>query len=185
MKLIIEVILLALALCVDTLVVSTSCAFSSKMSYRRGLLMAAVFALFQGAFPFIGALLGEACKEWMDAVDHWVAFALLLFVGGKMIVDALRNAPVQQRLDVSSIGTMCLLGVATSIDAFVVGVGLGLSGDISAVVLDVVVIAAATFLTAILGVFLGRRNVPIPERVASMMAGLVLVGLGVAALFGA
>ena len=97
-------------------------AFSSKMSYRRGLLMAAIFAFFQGGFPLMGALLGGVFKESMESVDHWIAFGLLLLVGGKMIVDALRNAPKESRLDVTRVGTLCLLGVATSIDAFVIGI---------------------------------------------------------------
>lgn len=174
-----EAFLLALALCVDTLVVSTSSAFSSKMSYRRGLLMAAIFAFFQGGFPLMGALLGGVFKESMESVDHWIAFGLLLLVGGKMIVDALRNAPKESRLDVTRVGTLCLLGVATSIDAFVIGIGLGLSGDIAFVLMNVAIIAVMTFLVALLGTFLGKRDVPIPERLASCIAGMVLVGLGV------
>ena len=178
LQLLLETFLLALALCVDTLVVSTSSTFASKMSYRRGVLMAMIFAFFQGAFPLLGALLGGAFREWMAAVDHWVAFGLLSLVGGKMMLDALRGGDEPSRLDVTRFGTMCLLGVATSIDAFVVGIGLGLSGDGLFVAFNVVVIAVVTFIAALLGLFLGRRNVPIPERVTTFVAGLVLVGLG-------
>ncbi len=174
----IEAILLALALCVDTLVVSTTSAFSSKMSYRSGFLMAGIFALFQGGFPFLGALLGGAFQEWMSAIDHWVAFGLLLLVGGKMILDALRGAPKESQMDVTKVGTMCLLGIATSIDAFVVGIGLGLSSSFRHVMLNVIVIGLVTFVTAVLGVFLGKRDVPVPERIASVLAGMVLIGLG-------
>ncbi len=178
LQLLLETFLLALALCVDTLVVSTSSTFASKMSYRRGVLMALVFAFFQGSFPLLGALLGGAFREWMAAVDHWVAFGLLSLVGGKMMLDALRGGDEPSRLDVTRFGTMCLLGVATSIDAFVIGIGLGLSGDGLFVAFNVVVIAVVTFIAALLGLFLGRRNVPIPERVTTFVAGLVLVGLG-------
>ena len=96
-----------------------------------------------------------------------------------MIVVALRNAPNESRFDVTLVGTLCLLGVATSIDAFVIGIGLGLSGDIAFVLMNVAVIAVMTFLVALLGTFLGKRDVPIPERLASCIAGMVLVGLGV------
>lgn len=174
-----EIILLAMALCVDSLVVSTTSAFKSKMSYRHGMLMAMVFALFQGGFPLIGALLGEVFKEVMEAVDHWVAFGLLFIVGGKMIVDALRNAPEDKQLDVSRFAIICLLGVATSIDAFVVGIGLGLGNDMASVLLTVAVIAVMTFLVSMLGVFWGKRKVPVPERAAGVAAGLVLIALGV------
>lgn len=174
----IETLLLALALCVDSLVVSTTSAFKSKMTYRHGVLMAVIFALFQGGFPFLGALLGVAFKDLVASVDHWVAFGLLLFVGGKMIVDALRNAPDDKQLDISKVGVLCLLGVATSIDAFVVGIGLGLDNELPQIVFIVVTIAVVTFLVSMLGVVLGKRNIPIPERIASIVAGLVLIGLG-------
>ena len=83
--------MLSLSLCVDSLVVSTTTAFHSKISFRRGALMAAVFGLCQGAFPLAGALIGDVARAFIEAVDHWVAFGLLLLVGGKMILDAIRN----------------------------------------------------------------------------------------------
>lgn len=174
----IETLLLALALCVDSLVVSTTSAFKSKMTYRHGVFMAVIFALFQGGFPLLGALLGVAFKDLIASVDHWVAFGLLLFVGGKMIVDALRNAPDDKQLDISKVGVLCLLGVATSIDAFVVGIGLGLDNGLPQIIFIVVTIAVVTFIVSMLGVVLGKRNIPVPERIASIVAGLVLIGLG-------
>ena len=175
---IVTAFLLAFALCADTLAVSTASAFSSKMSWRRGILLALVFAVFQGGFPFLGALLGAAFRDLMASLDHWIAFALLLFVGGKMIVDGLRNAPREEQLDVSRLGVLCLLGMATSIDAFVVGIGLGFDYSFLQTVAIAAIIGGVTFLVAILGVFLGKRNVPISGRIANVLAGLVLVGLG-------
>ena len=140
--------------------------------------MASIFALFQGGFPFLGALLGVAFKDLISSVDHWVAFGLLFFVGGKMIFDAVRNAPDDKQLDISKLGVLCLLGIATSIDAFVVGIGLGLDNDISHILIIVAVVALVTFLVSMFGVALGKRNIPIPERFASIVAGLVLIGLG-------
>ncbi|MBQ1409278.1 MAG: manganese efflux pump [Bacteroidales bacterium] len=174
----IESILLALALCVDSLVVSTTSSFRSKMTLRRGVLMAAIFALFQGGFPFLGALLGIAFKGPLEAIDHWVAFFLLLFVGGKMIIDVLRDKPEEEQMDLSKIRVLCLLGVATSIDAFVVGIGLGLDNSLASIVLTVITIGIVTFIVSLVGWFLGSRNIPVPERIATILAGLVLIGLG-------
>ena len=173
-----ESFLLALALCVDSFVVSTTSAFKSKMPYRQGLLLALVLALFQGVFPLLGALLGEAFKEVVAAVDHWIAFGLLLFVGGKMIWDAFHDGDDDTALDVTRFGTMCLLGVATSIDAFVVGIGFGLSCTLGEILVTVLVIFLATFVVSVVGVCLGKRNIPIPEKTATLIAGLVLIGLG-------
>ncbi len=174
-----EALILALALCVDSLVVSTSSAFKSKMSWHRGLLMAVTFGMFQGFFPLLGALLGSAFKTVVEAVDHWVAFGLLLVVGGKMIWDAFHEDGEQDKtLDVTRFGTMCLLGVATSIDAFVVGIGFGLNSTLAETLMTSAVIAVVTFMVSLVGWWLGRRSVPIPEKAATIIAGLVLIGLG-------
>ena len=99
-----------------------------------------------------------------------------------MIVDAVRNVPSDEQFDVSSFGVMCLLGIATSIDAFVVGIGLGLDVGLPQIVLAVVVVGIMTFLVSLFGVFLGKRKVAIPERLAGIIAGVVLVGLGIITL---
>ena len=175
---IVELLLLAMALCVDSLVVSTTCSFKSKMTVRRGILMAVIFAFFQALFPLLGAVLGLAFKDLISAVDHWIAFGLLLLVGGKMIVDALWSKPDDKPLDLSKTGVLCLLGIATSIDAFVVGIGLGLDNSFIEILIAVLVIGVVTFLFSMLGYVLGNRNIPIPEKGASIVAGLVLIGLG-------
>ena len=187
---IIEALLLALALCVDSLVVSTTTTFKSKMPWRQGVLMSVIFGLCQGAFPLMGALIGDVARSFIESVDHWVAFALLAFVGGKMIFsndergamsDEQSAAPKRSSLIThhSSLSTFFLLGVATSIDAFAVGIGLGLDNPISTVLWVVAIIAAVTFVVSMVGVYLGKRNIPVPERTANIIAGVVLIGLGV------
>ena len=73
---------------------------------------------------------------------------------------------------------MFLLGVATSIDAFAVGIGLGLEHTLADVLWTVALIGAMTFGVSLLGVHLGRRSIPVPERAATVAAGLVLIALG-------
>lgn len=180
---IVEALLLALALCVDSLVVSTTTAFKSKMSWRQGILMAVIFGLCQGLFPLMGALVGDVARSFIEAVDHWVAFGLLAFVGGKMIVEGIRGKDEDVSQRTLNVGTMFLLGIATSIDAFAVGIGLGLDNPMSIVLWVVAIIAAVTFLVSLLGVFLGNRRIPVPERAANIIAGVVLIGLGAKILF--
>lgn len=72
-----------------------------------------------------------------------------------------------------------LLGVATSIDAFAVGIGLGLDNPLTTVLWVVTLIGAVTFTVSLVGIYLGKRNIPIPQRTANIIAGLVLLGLGV------
>ena len=178
-----EALLLALALCVDSLVVSTATAFRSKMTYRRGLLMALIFGLCQGVFPLAGALIGDVARSFIESVDHWIAFGLLAFIGGKMILDGVRGEEEENEETSSThrslIYTYFLLGVATSIDAFAVGIGLGLDNPMPTVLWIVALIGGVTVCVSLLGVYLGKRNIPIPERTANIIAGMVLIGLGV------
>jgi putative Mn2+ efflux pump MntP len=185
----VEALLLSLALCVDTLVVSATTAFRSHLSWRRGILMAIVFGFCQGAFPLAGALIGDVARSFIEAVDHWVAFALLAIVGGNMIVEQLRNHTEDERVGEGtssakqSLGkelrTYFLLGTATSIDALAVGIGLGLGNPMSTVLWVVLLIGAVTAIVSLVGTALGKRSVPVPERTASIIAGVVLIGLGV------
>lgn len=177
----IEALLLALALCVDTLVVSATTAFRSKMAYRRGLLMALILGFCQFAFPLVGALIGDVARSFIESVDHWVAFSLLAIVGGKMIVEGIRNEDEgdESKYKHLNVATFFLLGVATSIDAMAVGIGLGLESSMHTVCWVVITIGIVTFLVSLVGIFLGKRNIPVPERTANIIAGVVLVGLGV------
>lgn len=178
-----EALLLALALCVDTLVVSTATAFHSKMSYRHGLLMAIIMGFCQFAFPLAGALIGDVSRSFIEAVDHWIAFGLLAFIGGRMLWEGLRGEEKDGKQPShphrSLVYTYFLLGVATSIDGLAIGIGLGLDNPMRQVLWIVVLIGIVTTLVSLLGTFLGKRNIPVPERTANIIAGLVLIGLGV------
>lgn len=180
----IEALLLALALCVDTLVVSATTAFKDKMVWRRGVLMALILGFCQFAFPLVGAVIGDVARAFIESVDHWVAFGLLAFIGGKMIVDGIRGEEGKEEKKVldgrrSLIVTYFLLGVATSIDGLAVGIGLGLDQPMATVLWVVAVVGVVTFIVSIIGIFLGKRNIPVPERTANIIAGVVLIGLGV------
>ena len=179
----VESLLLALALCVDTLVVSATTAFREKVTYRRGLLLAVILGFCQFAFPLVGALIGDVARSFIEAVDHWIAFGLLAFIGGKMILDGIRG---EEEEEVKARGghgsliyTYFLLGVATSIDGLAVGIGLGLDQPMHTILWVVVLIGVVAFLVSMIGVFLGKRNIPVPERTANIIAGVVLFGLGV------
>lgn len=177
----VEALLLALALCVDTLVVSATTAFKSKMGYRRGALMALILGFCQFVFPLAGAVIGDVARAFIEAVDHWVAFGLLAVIGGKMIVEGIKGEEEEGEMKYKrlNVGTFFLLGIATSIDGLAVGIGLGLDKPLSTVLWVVVTIGVVTALVSMVGVFLGKRNIPVPERTANIIAGVVLIGLGV------
>ena len=173
---------MALALCVDSWVVSTAETMHARLRWKNGLAMAAVFAMCQALFPLLGAGVGEVAGHLVQKVDHWVAFILLAWVGGKMIIDGLKSGTgpdLRRERGHRQLTVFVLLGMATSIDAFAVGIGLRLEYPMTVVVSEVAMIGLFTFMAALLGVYLGRRKLPVPEKIASVMAGVVLIGLGV------
>ena len=138
----------------------------------------------QFAFPLVGALIGDVARSFIEAVDHWIAFGLLAFIGGKMIWEGVKGAGDDDEMKTSVsrrslIYGYFLLGVATSIDGLAVGIGLGLDNPMGDVLWIVTTIGVVTFIVAQIGVYLGKRNIPVPERTANIIAGLVLIGLGV------
>lgn len=179
MHFLLDSLLFALALCVDSFAVSTTSALKEHYPWRRGLLLAATFAVFQGGFPLIGALLGSACQQYVAAIDHWIAFVLLCGVGGRMVWEAVRGVDDSKSLDLNRWSVMCTLAIATSIDAFVVGIGMGLENTLGETLVQVLMIAVVTFVVSLMGVWLGRRGIAIPERWVTAGGGVVLIGMGV------
>lgn len=171
--------LLALALCVDSFVVSATAGLKSQMPLRRGLLLAAIFALFQGGLPLLGALIGNGFQSHISGVDHWIAFGLLAIVGGRTLWESLQGKKIEKPMDFSSLGVIILLAIATSIDAFVVGISLGIECTVAESVATALIIAFTTFVVSTIGVSLGRYSISIPDRWAGLLAGFVLIGLGV------
>lgn len=173
-----ESILLGIALCFDTLAVSATCSLKSSISLKRSLLLAIVFAVFQGGFPLLGALIGTAAEQFVSSIDHWIAFGLLAMVGGKMLYDAIRNEESEGNFDVTKFGVIVTLAVATSIDAFVVGIGFGLQSTASESLFTCLVIGVITFLAAMFGIMVGKVKLPFNDRIATAIGALVLIGLG-------
>lgn len=134
------------------------------------------FGLFQFLMPVLGWLAGTTVAVYITGVDHWIAFGLLGFVGGRMIWSGLHPGPEERKDDPSRGWTMVMLSIAVSIDALAVGLSLGLIG--LTIWYPAVVIGIVTGLISWLGLILGSR---LSERFGERMeviGGLVLVGIG-------
>ncbi|MDL2314647.1 manganese efflux pump MntP family protein [Bacteroidales bacterium OttesenSCG-928-C19] len=180
-----SIIVLALALSIDSMIVSITCGLQSKMKLTKGLYIAFIFAVCQAIFPLLGAMLGGLFQKQIEMMDHWIAFALLSLIGLKMILD-IRNINKNNGLgfDISRFIIVLGLGVATSIDAFVVGISIGL--EMPAVkdrLIASAIIALVTFLLSMIGIMFGRQNKFFPAKWATAIAGIVLILLGVKILF--
>lgn len=135
------------------------------------------FGLFQGAMPILGWLLGRAFYESVASIDHWIAFAILGIIGIKMIAEARKDDNEKESFNIKLLKVLLWLSVATSIDAFVVGMGFAfLQVNIITAIISIGVI---TFLMSLFGVFLGKKfgNL-INSKWAEMAGGFILVAIG-------
>jgi putative Mn2+ efflux pump MntP len=173
-----SLILIALALAMDAFAVSISSGITiGRMRVRHALVIASFFGAFQGLMPFIGWHAGQGLKRVVSDWDHWIAFALLVAVGIKMIHDASRARDDERRADPLNVYVLFVLSIATSIDALAVGFSLSLV-DV-AILLPVLAIGLITFAMSFVGSYLGAAFGHLFESKIEIAAGLVLIGIGV------
>ncbi len=180
---IIDIILLAIALSVDSFDVALSVGTYPCTSYRTALKMGLIFALFQGIFPVLGACVGMFFQDTISQLDHWIAFAILFIIGIKVLIEFIRAKPEDKMFDVNRWFVLIGLAVATSIDSFMVGIGLGLDMGMERIPLAGCIIFSATFLFTFLGVHFGKVTKRFLSRWAGIFGGCILIFLSVKILF--
>jgi manganese efflux pump family protein len=169
-------LILAVALAMDSVAVSIAIGSKYKdLLISKALFAAAVFGFFQGAMPIAGYFIGISFAEYVQAYDHWIAFILLVGLGGKMLYEAYKNEFDDEVSDLSS-KTLITLAIATSIDAMAIGVTFAfLQTDIYTAAS---VIALVTFALCIVAVYIGKKLGSLLESKAEMLGGVILIGLG-------
>lgn len=172
-----DILIVALALAMDCFSVSLAAGVSvDKPRFRTVLVMAVFFGGFQGLMPVVGWLTGSGMANLIEAFDHWVALALLVFIGVGMIRGALSEGE-GKALDVTKVRTLVELAVATSIDALVIGVNLGIMQN--SLLMPALIIAAVSFLLTIAGFYLGAYFRRICKFKFELVGGIVLIGIGI------
>lgn len=191
-----DIILLAVALAMDCFTVSIVSGVidhgdwhndSSEAKIRVPvpviyLRMAFLFGLFQAMMPLLGWLGISHFQAYMEAYDHWIAFGLLGFIGGKMIWESFGDEE-DQHFNPRKLRTQLLLAVATSIDALAIGISFACTGftELSQLTMPLLIIGIVSFLFSIFGYHLGRRfGKAITRRLKPELFGgiiLVLIGL--------
>ncbi|MDD2827992.1 MAG: manganese efflux pump MntP family protein [Sulfuricurvum sp.] len=169
-------LILAVALAMDSVAVSIAIGSKYKdLLVSKALFTAAVFGFFQGAMPIAGYFIGISFAEYVQSFDHWIAFVLLVGLGGKMLYEAYHNEFDDEVTDLST-KTLITLGIATSIDAMAIGVTFAfLQTDIYTAAS---VIALVTFVLCIVAVYIGKKLGSLLESKAEMLGGVILIALG-------
>lgn len=179
----IVMVLTGISLAMDAFAVSISCGLSCQKTRRTlptAMKIAMYFGFFQGMMILIGWAFGLSFKDFISAYDHWVAFILLVIIGGKMIHDSTEEGGCNISLD--STKTLVTLSIATSIDALAVGVSFSIiSTSLINISLTSLIVAIITFLFCFAGTYIGAKigcNPKFKTRI-DITGGLILVFLGV------
>lgn len=173
-----NILMLAVGLSMDSLSVSISSGiFMRKFRLKESCKIAFILAFFQAGMTVLGWVLGVNFSDYIQSVDHWIAFALLAYLGGKMIYEAF-NDDGDESCEIASLSnkTIMTLGFATSIDALAVGVGMALLK--SDILYPAIVIFATTFVFSLTGLFFGTRFGRFKWINIEFVGGLILIGIG-------
>ena len=181
MLMFIELFLLGIGLSMDAFAVSVCKGLGMRrLNKKQALIIGLYFGGFQALMPLIGWLLGSQFQKYITSIDHWIAFILLGFIGGKMMIEAIREWNEEETVDVMDAPldhkNMLVLAVATSIDALAVGITFAF---LDTPIIDAItIIGITTMVISIIGVVVGNFFGSRYKSKAEFIGGLILVLLG-------
>lgn len=172
-----EIFLLAVGVSMDAFAVSIGKGLSARrVSWREALTVGLWFGGFQALMPVIGYYLGISFADLVTKIDHWIAFGLLLLIGGNMIRDALKgegDKPVDSSF---AFRTMLVLAIATSIDALAVGISFAFLG--TDLWRSILIIGLTTFAFSVVGLLIGKKVGSHFHAGAEILGGVILIAIG-------
>ena len=181
MALFFELFLIGVGLAMDAFAVSVCKGLAmNKVNKKQAVVIGLYFGGFQALMPFIGWFFGVSFQKYITSIDHWIAFILLVFIGGKMILEAVKDPDIEEirekdpPLDHKE---MLMLAVATSIDALAVGITFAFLD--TPIVEAVVIIGVTTFALSVFGVFVGNFFGTKYKKKAEIAGGIILILIGV------
>ena len=179
---IVELLLIAVGLSLDAFAVAIGKGLGmTRLNGGQALIIAVFFGGFQALMPLLGWALGVQFEQFVSAVEGWIAFGLLAFIGAKMIWDAFHEGDGKDdgefKIDLRE---LVLLAIATSIDAFAAGVAFAMM-DVD-IVFSVAVIGCVTFVFSLVGVVIGHQFGNRWERPSTVVGGVILIAIGLKVL---
>lgn len=183
----IDILFLAVALAMDCFTVSIVFGvLLRRIEWRVLTAVAFFFGLFQALMPLAGWLCTNSFQSLIEAYDHWIAFALLAFLGGRMIKESFEDEEKEHHFNPRKLKTQLLFAVATSIDALAVGISFACLGysSISTISTPIIIIGIVSFLFSIVGNLLGVKfGKGIEKRLKpELIGGIVLIIIGIRVL---
>lgn len=174
-------LLMGVGLSMDAFAVSICKGLSMrKVNKKQCFVIGLFFGGFQALMPFIGWVLGSQFEQYITSIDHWIAFILLGFIGGKMVVEAIREkdeavevGKMDPPLDLKE---MFILAIATSIDALAVGITFAFLQV--PIVEAISIIGITTFVISVIGVYVGNFFGNRYKKKAELAGGIILILIG-------
>ena len=174
---IIEIALIGVGLAMDAFAVSICKGLAMRrMNYKKAIIIAAFFGVFQALMPALGYVLGTTFANKIAAIDHWIAFILLALIGANMIKEALSSDDDECQDDSLRLGDLIMLSIATSIDALAVGITFAFFNV--SLLLSVSMIGIITFIICVIGVKVGNVFGEKYKSKAELSGGLILIVMG-------
>lgn len=185
---IVEIIIIAIVEAMDCFAVAIATGLSrSGIRYSRAMLQAVSFGVFQGVMTLLGYFLGSFAERWFSSVGTPIACGILCILGGRMIWGAIRGDAGEEKTEQIAvknltIANILLLSVATSIDAFAVGISFAFIN--ANMVLATSAIAFASFAMGVIGYEMGKHAAKrFKTKIPEIIAGIILIAIGVKMLF--
>ena len=178
-----EIWLLALGLGMDCFGVSIpSGIILKRVRMRPMLIMALAFGFFQALMPLLGWIGASFFSHLIENIDHWIAFAILAFLGGRMVLESFKDEDCRHEFDPTSLKVVSALAVATSIDALAVGVSFAFLGvrSFSSILPSIGIIGFVSFALSFVGLMFGIRfGCGIARKLrAELWGGVILIIIG-------
>ncbi len=171
------ILFIALGLSIDCFAVSISSGITLKcFRVKYALRVGAFFGGFQALMPVVGWLTGLSFKRYIEGYDHWIAFLLLSFIGGKMIYESAIIKKAEKSCDPRNILLVFILAIATSIDALAVGLSFSVLG--MSIITPVILIGVVSFIMSIFGMYLGDKFGNIFGNKVEIVGGFILIFIG-------
>lgn len=175
--------MLAVGLAMDCFAVSIASGIIMKRTLWRPMLtMAFFFGFFQALMPLIGWLGAKMFSHLIEHIDHWIAFAILAFLGGRMVWDSFKKEEARHEYDPTRLKVVLTLAVATSIDALAIGISFALLGikEVTQIFYPISIIGFVSFALSMIGLTFGIRfGQGFARKLrAELLGGIILLIIG-------